>query len=378
MKCAQDVVDFLLASTGGGAQDGEHRLVRQAVVHGVREVLQSKDWLWHTKTNTFDVLNLTTMANYIVQGGRTITVDSVVGMYVGRIIQCGGIFDDPCRITAINRTSNVITVDRPAKASVTSGSPMTLTMQTFYDLPANAKDIDTLITRTVGTLHCYISPQEWQQLEVNTRGTGEPYYYTVMRSDSNPECYQIRFVGIPTDGTTVHYTYRYTPKEIKYMGYERLCRAGVVASTGSRVTGTGTDFPADAAGSMIRFGTIGTEADPVGSLAPFVRESRITNWDSSTALTIEDSFPNMERVKYAITDIIDASPQMYTAILSAAEMWYARMAGKPFENAMQVYARDLRLAMEMDVVAPFSGRPKGSYPTPRTMGWHSDLRTDVG
>jgi hypothetical protein len=128
---------------------------------------------------------------------------------------------------------------------------------------------------------------------------------------------------------------------------------------------------------MIRFGTTGTEADPVGSLAPFVRESRITSRDSSTSLTMENSFANMERVKYAITDIIDASPQMYTAILSAAEMWYARIAGKP-SDAMQAYARDLRLAMESDSVAPFSGRPsRGQYPTPRTMGWHSDLRADV-
>jgi hypothetical protein len=378
MKTAQDVVAFLLASVGGGAQDGEHQVVRQAVIHGVREVLQSKDWLWHTKTNTFDVLNLSTNANYIVEGGYSITVDSVVGMHVGRIIQCGGIFDDPCRIKSIDATSNVITVDRPAKSSVVSGSPVPLRMQTFYDLPANAKDIDTLITRTVGTLHCYISPQEWQQLEVNTRGTGEPYYYTVMRSDSNPECYQIRFVGIPTNGTTVHYTYRYTPKELKYLGYERSCRAGVVANTGSSVTGTGTDFQPDVVGSVIRFGTIGTEADPVGSLAPFVRESRIKGWNNATSITIEDSFPNMERVKYAITDPIDASPQMYTAVLSAAEMWYARMSGKPSDVAMNAYGRDLRLAMESDSVAPFSGRARGHYPTPRSMGWHSDLRSDVG
>lgn len=379
MKTAQDVVDFLLASVGGGAQDGEHRAVRQAVIHGVREVLQAKDWLWHTKTGQFDVLNFTTQVLTCTAGSYQISVASTANMYVGRLIMCAGAFDDPCRIKSIDATTNVVTVDRPAKLTLTSQSAQTLTMQTFYDLPANAKDIDTLVTRTVGTLHCYITPQEWQRLEINTRGTGEPYYYTVMRSDSNPECYQIRFVGVPTDGTTVHYTYRYIPKEIKYMGYERLCRQGNVSTSGPAVTGTGTDFPADVSGCVIRFGTSGTEADPVGSLAPFVRESRITDRVSSTSLTMEDSFPNMERVKYAITDVIDASPQMYTAILSAAEMWYARIAGKPYESAMQVYARDLRLAMESDSVAPFSGRPlHGHYPTPRTMGWHSELGGDVG
>ena len=33
---AQDVIEYLLASTGGGAQDGEHAAIRQAVTHGVR------------------------------------------------------------------------------------------------------------------------------------------------------------------------------------------------------------------------------------------------------------------------------------------------------------------------------------------------------
>jgi hypothetical protein len=69
---------------------------------------------------------------------------------------------------------------------------------------------------------------------------------------------------------------------------------------------------------------------------------------------------------------------MYTAILSAVEMWYARIAGKPAADAINIYNRDLRIAMENDTLSPRSGRPIGSpYPTPRSHGWHSELMPDL-
>jgi hypothetical protein len=70
---------------------------------------------------------------------------------------------------------------------------------------------------------------------------------------------------------------------------------------------------------------------------------------------------------------------MQTAILSACEMWYARMAGKDYGNAMQVFNRDLKIAMENDVVTPMSGKPYGGFGgSARTMGWHTDLGADIG
>lgn len=384
MNTAQDVVDHLLSCIGGGAQDGEHRAVRQAVIHGVREVLQCRDWLWHTRTGSFLSYNVVVpvSANGITIGQKSVTVSAADGekMVVGRIIQVENYFDSPCRIMSVTTSGadTVIAVDQTAKATKQSNQTVNLVMQTFYDLPAELRDIDTLVTHTVGTLHCYVSPQEWHQLEINTRGTGEPYYYTVMRSDVNQDCWQIRFVGIPTDGTMIHYTYRYLPKSIKWMGYEALCRQGTVSTSGVTVTGTDTEFPPDIAGSVIRFGTATSEADPLGSLQPFIRERYILARGSETSLTVTEDLAPRTGVKYAISDPIDASPTMYTAVLSACEMWYARIAGKPADAAMQIFNRDLRLAMENDQVAPFSGRPSnGHYPTPRTMGWHSTIMGDV-
>jgi hypothetical protein len=180
------------------------------------------------------------------------------------------------------------------------------------------------------------------------------------------------------------------------------------------VSGTGTAFPQDAVGCYIRFGAAGMDADPVGSTVPFVMERRVEKWNSATSLIVSDETiynrsgiagptlideydggvvgiptavtpvyadPNATlptNTKYALTDVIDASPQMYTAILSCCEMWYARMAGKQADAALAMFNRDLRLAMEADVVTPYSGRPHNSpYPTPRSMGWHSELMPDT-
>ncbi len=379
MFTAQDVVDHLLTATGGGAQDGEHRAIRQAVVHGVREVFQARSWLWHTKTGAFTTLRIATTATAITAGSAVITVADSTGIVPGRILAITpGYFAKTVR--AANVQGNSVTVDSVASTSLVAPNTASVLVQTYYDLPANVKDIDALCTETVGTLHCYIAPKEWQRLEINTRGAGEPYYYTIMRSDVNPDRYQVRFVGVPTDGTVVSYTYRYIPDTIRLMGYEPSCRAGTATASSTTVTIAGNTLPSTLDDAVIRFGTATANADPAGSLTPFVHERRITSRVNDTTLTIDSALPAAANgVKYAISDLLECSPQMYTAILSASEMWYARLAGKPAVEVVQLFNRDLRLAMENDVVSPLSGRPRMiDYPTARSMGWKSRQLPDQG
>jgi hypothetical protein len=382
---AQDVVDYLLTATGGGAQDGEHRAVRQAVIHGVREVLHSRNWLWHTKTNQFTVSQISTTATAVTNTSNQITVASSTGIVAGRLLNMTpGYFDGNPRVTGV--IGNAVTLDRPAIKTKGGGDTVTVLVQTYYDLPADLKDIDALVTDTVGTLHCYISPQEWQRLEVSTAGSGDPFYYTIMRSDVNPEQYQIRFVGVPTNNTVFNYTYRYQPKMVKYMGYEPVCRQGLVtpaAGSPQTVASSGTPatlFQSDMVGAMLRVGTATFEAEPIGALRAYVAQSQITAVTSATSITVEGGLPTTAGVKYAISDIIDCSPQMYTAILSGAELWYARLAGKPGADIVALFNRDLRFAMERDVISPLSGQPRPAmyYPTPRSAGWYSSQLPDQG
>lgn len=377
---AHDLVYHLLTSVGGGAADGEARAIRQAVVHGVKEVFQTRQWLWHVKTGFITTQQISTTATAVTSGSATITVASTNGMVAGRILDVSpGYFNSTVRITNVNTATNAVTLDHAAIKTKGAGDTVNLLVQTYYDLPPDVKDIDALVTDQNGTLHTYITPQEWQRLEINTRGAGEPFYYTIMRSDLNPDRYQVRFVGVPQEGTVVHYTYRYIPKLVKYMGYEEPTRKGSITATGTSVAGAGgTAFASDMVGCMIRVGTTTADPEPIGSTQPFAAEAEITAVSSGSSLTTDIALPTTANLKYCITNVIDCSPQMYTACMSGVEMWYARIAGKSAGDVVQLFNRDLRLAMENDVVSPLSGRPRlMQYPTPRTMGWKSAQLPDV-
>ena len=376
MWTAQDVVDYLLTTTGGGAQDGEHRAIRQATIHGIREVMQCRDWLWHTKVGFIKTYFVQTNSTF-TKGNTTITVENSAGFVPGRTVSFQpGYFNVTPRVMQVVNATTIV-VDAPPAYD---GSNVPTQAQTYYDLPENLRTIDGLVSDTVGTLHAYISPQEWLRLQINTKGTSEPYYYTIMRSDTDPDNWQIRFVGVPASGTILHYTYRYVPQPMKYMGFESICRQGTVTTNGTTaVTGTGTAFPSAFVGAVIRFGSATSSAESIGSLTPYAYEQKISAVGSTTGLTTEGTVPALTGVKYAVSDLIDASPQMYTAILSAAEMWYARITGKSAGDAVALYNKDLRRALEDDTVSPLSGRPQTwPYPTPRTMGYRSALLNDIG
>lgn len=316
---AHDLVWHLLSSLGGGAQDGENSPLRMSVVHGVREVMHARDWLWHTKTASF--------------------------------------------------TTN---------ASATP--PVTL-------LPKNVKSVETLISDSTGANLAYITPNEYLQLRANQSGTAEPFYYTILRSETYPDYYEIKFVYDPMDNLEYHFTYRYRPQEIKYMGYEPLTRGQVsIGPDWAYIDLSSLPTRPEFVGRIIRLGdyidSTAYDPQPIGGLYPYAEQHRISSWTSANddRYFIDTTTGTQNRIartlKFVITDELDASPQMWTAVLSACEMWYARMAGKPASEVTALFNRDMRIAMESDAISP-SGTTGRVYASPRTMGWHSNLLPDV-
>jgi hypothetical protein len=441
---AHDVVDYLLTATNGGGQDGEHRAIRQAVANGYREVMSAKQWLWHTTMGSFTTGKLTKTASW-TSGSNQITVNNNTGLVVGRRVSGAGIDQDsrianisgttitltnavttPPATTTANWTSGsnqitVASVTGIAAGAVVSGagiasgttvqgisgsvitlsanttaagsgravqftvavSNQTVEFETTYLLPENVRDIDSLLTRTTGIINVYLSPVEWKQMDTVVVGNGDPLFYTVMRSDDPATSgrYMVRFLGVPTDGLEVTYSYRFQPKPLKYMGFEPPARAGTVTVSGTSVTGTNTQFPTDCANCMIRLGTSSNSPESTGGLFAYAAQQRITARGSATALTLDADPGSFTSVRYLITDVLECSDMMYTAVLAAAEMWYSRITGKPAQQAISLYSRDLRLAMEQDVVNPISGQRNSifaKYPTPRSMGYYSPQMPDQG
>jgi hypothetical protein len=289
---AQDILEYLMNSVGGGAQDGEHRLLRAAVHHAYRDVMNARDWNFHVATGTLDGAG-------------------------------GG-------------SSNGVT---------------------SFTLPENVKNIDSLIPpMTYPTITTYVTPSEWQRINVMLPTLNAPIYWTVMKDPSLPDRWQIRMAGAPPD-IVFNYVYRRRPVPLRYLGYEPDARQ--------------PNFSVN--GAVRRYGTAANYPEGLSGLYPFTAQE-IIGLSGSLVGTPPTG------AKTVVSDYVDASDSMFTAILSGCEAWLARMNGKNVEGALTIHTRDLRMAFEADSVVPISGqRTGGARLSPaRALGYYSPPGADTG
>lgn len=289
---AQDILEYLMNSVGGGAQDGEHRMLRAAIHHGYRDVMNARDWNFHVATATLSS----------AQGGSGDGVKS-------------------------------------------------------FTLPANVKNIDALIPPlSYPTVTTYVTPSEWQRINIMLPTLNSPIYYTVLQDTALPDRWKIVIAGAPPN-ITFSYTFRRRPAPLKWLGAEQEARAPGFSVAGAvRRYGTASDFP-----------------EGLSGLYPYTAEEIIGKNG-----TLIGTPP--QGAKTVVSDFVDASDGMFSAILAASEVWLARMAGKNVEGAMTVYSRDLRLAFEADSVTPISGQRTGGarLSAPRALGYYSPSGADTG
>lgn len=290
---AQDIIEYLLASTSGGVQDSEHRILRAAANNAYRDVMNARDWSWHVTE-------------------ATLADDALVG----------------------------------------SGDGVKT-----YTLPENVKNVDALVPPlSVSIPTVYLTPTEWTRIEVKFPQINAPIYWTVVKDPSSPDRWLLKLAG-QTQATTYKYTFRRRPTMLKYMGYEPACRAPGFSVNGAvRRYGTATTFPESAYGTN-----------------PFTAQEII-----GLAGSLQGVPP--ASAKTAVSDYLDVSDNMYTAVLSGAEMWLARLMGKNVEGASGVFARDMRLAFEADSVAPISGTRRGwsLIGAARALGYYTPSGPDTG
>lgn len=303
---AQDIIEYLMNSVGGGAQDSEHRLLRSAAHHAYRDLCNAKDWLWHI-------------------------------------------------------------TEAPLPAPVANSGDKA------FLLPANLNNVDALVPPDPSTVTAYITPAEWRRYEAQSLGTGEPIYWTVIKSPAHADRYRLLISGtlapVPAGGQQYYITYRRRPQPLRYMGYESICRSGTLDA-------------ASAPGAVKRYGTSSNFPEGLSGVYPYTAQEILGLAGSMVGTPPANA-------KTVVSDYLDVSEGMFTALLSGAEAWVARLQGKNVEGAIGVYQRDLRLAMEQDVIAPVSGRRAGvsRYPemlsnpyagTPRAAGYYSPSGPDTG
>ncbi|NBZ97126.1 MAG: hypothetical protein EBR40_12040 [Proteobacteria bacterium] len=270
-------------------------------------------------------------------------------------------------------SSTVATLDLGFTGNISAGTAYTLYRVT-YPLPADFRNLDEPSDEFNWWSGLYVTPDIAMKLERVANSSGHPYHWTVIK-DPASDGWAIKLLGYPTKAETIDFMYRRTARALRYSGHEASCRAGTIARSTTAVTGTSTQFSTGMIGSVLRVGDTTNIPGPITSITPWVSESKITDVASATALTTEGSGTVAGSTKYLITDPIDVPPHMHNVIYSAAEYWLARIRHQKPDNAFAMYQRDLRLAMEMDQLAPLSGRSREVW---HDGGWRSPLKPDGG
>jgi len=299
----QDIIEYLMTTTGGGAQDSEHRALRSAAGNAYRDLINVRDWAWYNSA---------------------VSLDSDELKNAGRVI-----------------------------------------------LPADCKNVDALIPPDRSTPCVFVNLKEYLQLMEYDSSAGSTIWWTVRPSGEVPGSLDLLIGGREPpiyENQPYVITYRRSPPPLRYMGYEKGCRDQTINPDGCvRRYGTPTNFP----------------EGPHG-IHPFTAEEIIGQPGS-----LVGNPPVGART--VVSDYLDIGDYMLSALLSGAEAWYARLTGKNVEGAMTVHNRDLRLAMEVDGLAPMSGRRRDGYRYPegvempyaatataRAMGYYSPSGPDTG
>jgi hypothetical protein len=308
LYCAQDLIEYLMATTGGGVQDSEHRALRASAANGYRDVINTVDWNYH---------------------------DSSIAI--------------------------------PGTEFLKNDQSQPFEML----LPDDCKNVDMLVAPDRTTPCCYCTLQEYNRLLSYDTGPGSTIFWTVTRDSKHPDRNKLMLGGrqppIYEDGEYL-LTYRRKPKDLRYFGYEKACR----------------DAQAIPSGCVIRWGSPTQYPEGPYGIHPYVAEAI-----SGSPDTLQGEPPEGGRTVFS--DYLDISQTMYSAMLSACEVWYARLAGRNVEGALTVHMRDMKLAMEQDGMNPMSGRRTYTYRYPegmempyastgiaRRMGYYSPEQSDTG
>lgn len=307
MYTAYDAVSYLLDSTGGGAQDGYHRAIRSAVFNAYRDLITAKaDWRWYETHEDIEI-NTRYIAHTLPWGVQS--VDS-------------------------------ITVNEPVG----------------WDMMAR-----------------YVTPRDFQRIYDEQWNELIDLIWTVAPSATMRDRYDMRILSgygyFPGMATL---TYRRRPRDLRLTGWEPTSRQGTVkwdTSESALIKGTETAFNNHMVGSVLRVSGDPTyEPESLTGLHPYVDEGLITSVDKTgqvLSVWTPAGSVNYTGTKYHVTDYLDISPGMYTAMLSGAEFWLARLMGKDYGTVYELYQRDLRIAFESDAVAVLEGRHLN-----RGQGWY--------
>lgn len=372
----KDAVENLLDLHGLDTRSGiNERRARACVMQVYRDIPSRATWHYFYRQR---LLQTNTQ-----QTSSTITYDHTGGAYERVVTIASGtwpswaafgrlIIDEVHYEVEDRKSSTELTLTETSNpgADVAAGTAYIL-YRSAYPLPSNFRSLVSLWDVDEQREIAHVDPAQHHKLQsyydtpstpvdVSIRATGE--YYGGMALHFSPP---------PDTAKTYDLLYMANPRTLAIDEYS----TGTVAVTNgsTTVTGTGTTFPTNCVGSVIRFST--TAAPPTSVMGgfgtsggidnPFAMQGVIKTRTSATALVLEEAatveIPSASA--YVISDPLDLEPgSMLTAFLRATEAEYASRAGR--EDAPRRYAMARQSLLEaMAANSPFenTANPRSSY-----------------
>ncbi len=265
-----------------------------------------------------------------------------------------------------DRTSNsVITLTASSNPGADVSSTSYQIYRSEYPLPADFNQLSRLWDIEGGfPIHFVDEIQQHVALQRLDRVPGSPRRCTIRASGKYQGLRELVFGPPPSTSLTYDFFYHAAPRPLAIEDYS----SGTVAVTSATttVTGSSTTFPANCAGSIIRFAATTCPTKPSSALGsidgadnPFVFEDVIKSYTSATSIELTSAAPqSLTGSGYVISDPLDIEPRvMLTAFQRHAEAEFSRKSGRPDAPARIALARQALLeAMEADVpFDPFTG-----------------------
>jgi hypothetical protein len=292
MYTSFDALSYLMDSTGGGAQDQENRVLRQALFSAYRDIVSVRDWRWYQAEEKIDICGQNTVSRHTLPWG----VNSIDAFMLPQT----GIVAEYLRPTEWARL--IESEFRGFTRIAWTVLPSTMVPDRYDLCVFNGWASDNCVTVT------------YRRRPRDLRFTGwEPQ----ARKGT------IAWAGNEVEGTGTTFT-------------------NLMIGSVLRVSADPAKHPESLTG-------MNAYSDE-GLIYGVANTGKLYAYSPAGKL----SYP--EGTKFVITDYLDLAPTMYTALLSGSEVWLARLMGKNIEGATGIYGRDLRMAFEGDAVATLSGR----------------------
>lgn len=360
VRTYQDAVEYLTDVFDHDRAARQRRNMRRAVEEAYRELPQLNFWSYYRRravintvaSQTTGTISYTHSSRAITLSGATFPSDA--SSY--RIIISGVHYDIE---SYTDSTHVVLSSNSNPGADVASSTSYTL-YKNEYLLPENFRRLLGLWDVSQNRLIQVLDDTSEQTLQVGGYGTpGTPHGVCVRNTGETTN--RLSLVFNPPPSNAVSYDLLYEARPRTFVIPEKHSTGTVtVSSGGTAVTGSGTSFPSNCAGCLIRFSA--NESDeptgPYGSLIdgkdvdnPAAFESIILSYTSATAITLKDAAnAAYSAVKYSISDPLDIEDgAMFTAFEHLCAARYARMMGHADHDKREAMAMNsIVLAKEFD------------------------------